>query len=327
MRRRTYNILGEKIFPINTIIGGVGTTITTKTILASTLGISESLIRRFEIIGSDVHCNIRGEYAIKRSAFSGNNDITSYIDIDNICTMIGISAFQNATNLKNIKANRAGFESSAFLGATNLSNEAFGYEYFTNSNQITGGIQDCKFKIFNAPNATTLTNEFARNNSTIQEVITAVTIVPNYAFANTTMLSNFSNLNNLTTLSSASFLNSYLPGSLNFEKVTYFLGGISGLMSNAIHFPSLIEINSKTNQFQNLTNLTILSAKKLKIFGDASVQSGAFNNLKLGCIIEIHISLATSNSGNPDAALLYAKNNRQAIVKFYDDNGNYVSTL
>lgn len=58
-----------------------------------------------------------------------------------------------------------------------------------------------------------------------------------------------------------------------------------------------------------------------------SNRSNMFDNLKTGCKIEANIFLATANAGAVDAGLDYAKTTRGAIVDFYDDAGNYVSTL
>lgn len=86
-----------------------------------------------------------------------------------------------------------------------------------------------------------------------------------------------------------------------------------------------------SNQFEGLTSLELLDMKKLKVYGLPAGQNSATNsgfaNLKTGCVININIALATANSGSVNTAFLYAKNTRGAIVNFYDDNGNYVSTL
>ena len=78
-----------------------------------------------------------------------------------------------------------------------------------------------------------------------------------------------------------------------------------------------------------------INAKNLKYLGnpaDIGNNGGAlshrtFHNLKLNCYIRVNIALATVNSGSVDAALQWAKDERNAIVEFYDDNGDYVSDL
>ena len=55
--------------------------------------------------------------------------------------------------------------------------------------------------------------------------------------------------------------------------------------------------------------------------------ANAFLEINIGCVIEANIYLATANAGGADVDLLYAKNTRGCTVNFYDDLGNYVSTL
>ena len=98
-------------------------------------------------------------------------------------------------------------------------------------------------------------------------------------------------------------------------------------------FPDLEEINGDiSNCFQGLVSMLLLSMRKLKKYGETpNIGNGAtisgFGGLKYGCIIEVNIAISTANSGSAHAALLYAKNQRGAIVRFYDNSGNYVSTL
>lgn len=101
-----------------------------------------------------------------------------------------------------------------------------------------------------------------------------------------------------------------------------------------IYLPQIEKISEgalASNAFEGLTSLELLDMKKLKVYGTPSGQNSATNsgfaNLKNGCVININIALATANSGSVNTAFLYAKNTRGAIVNFYDDNGNYVSTL
>jgi hypothetical protein len=91
-----------------------------------------------------------------------------------------------------------------------------------------------------------------------------------------------------------------------------------------IDLPKLTETGP--NIFSECISLEMVNMKKcisLSLGGDNLV----FSNIKSGCIINVNIFLKTSNGGVADGDLLYAKNSRNAIVNFYDDNGNYVSTL
>ena len=83
MNPRLFFIQGkQRNFPINTIIGGVAASISTKSLLASKLGIAESEIIRFQIVGSDVQANIKSDYYLPDNVFYNNSDIKSFSDFD-----------------------------------------------------------------------------------------------------------------------------------------------------------------------------------------------------------------------------------------------------
>ena len=84
-------------FPINTIIGGVAASISTKAVLATKLSIPESEIRKFVIVGSDVHANIRSDYSLANDCFYNNLNLTKYKDIDGHVTSVGINALKNTS--------------------------------------------------------------------------------------------------------------------------------------------------------------------------------------------------------------------------------------
>ena len=124
----------------------------------------------------------------------------------------------------------------------------------------------------------------------------------------------------------------------NLELPTLVNYGSQTIRRNAaakiIKLPNLEKVSEGStisNEFEGLTSLELLDMKKLKIYGTPSNQNGAtisgFANLKTGCVINVNIAIATANNGSVNTAFLYAKNSRAAIVNFYDDNGNYVSTL
>lgn len=79
----------------NTFIGGIGSTITTASLLASLLGISVNRILNFEVVGTEVRCRIVGSYEIPTAAFLSNSAITFYEDKDNLITKINFNSFNN----------------------------------------------------------------------------------------------------------------------------------------------------------------------------------------------------------------------------------------
>lgn len=80
---------GQNSSTPNTFIGGVSAVISTATILASTLGILESRILGFTIIGSDIQCRIKGTYAIPITYFLFPSTITYYDDVDGLVSNPG----------------------------------------------------------------------------------------------------------------------------------------------------------------------------------------------------------------------------------------------
>ncbi|CDF80557.1 hypothetical protein BN863_28450 [Formosa agariphila KMM 3901] len=89
--------------------------------------------------------------------------------------------------------------------------------------------------------------------------------------------------------------------------------------------PSLEAILSGNLTFYDFnTNLT---AKKLKQAGPTVGDDTMFTNASGNRTIKVHEFLATSNGGLADEDLQYLKDSRGYTVEFYDDNGDYVSTL
>lgn len=228
--------------PINTIIGGVAGTISTKAALAVKLGISESIIKKFQIVGSDVHARIGGDHNLGVTGtptFQNDTSITSFLDIDGLVkTLSGTNCFNN-TPVQNVSL----------------------------------------------PNLTHLKG---------------------FDFYNCTYLTQL-----------------YLPSLTTCIGTRFFYN----IKVPILNLPSLEYVEYQTVSFRGLTLTTEINMKKLKTLGDASTHNDCFTALKTGCYIRVNVFMATSNSGAPHAALVWAKANRAAIVEFYDDAGNYVSTL
>jgi len=100
----------------NTEIGGVASSIGTPTLLAAKLGILESRITNFSIVGSDIKCKITGSYSIPSNAFQNNTAITYYKDISGLVTTINTYSFGIITD---------NFKEAYFPNATSVSNNGF----------------------------------------------------------------------------------------------------------------------------------------------------------------------------------------------------------
>lgn len=140
------NIVNPYIFapPVdlstNTYIGGVASTISTASLLASKLGISVGAISNFTVVGSDIKCKITGSYPIPVNAFNGDTNVSSYVDSDNLVSDILANAFQGTTKLFDLE----------FRGVVTLT----GYRSFQNS----------KIRRISLPNCLTVPNEFFSEN-------------------------------------------------------------------------------------------------------------------------------------------------------------------
>lgn len=231
----------------NTVIYGIGATVSTKAALALKLGVSEGLIKSFELDGLNIKCKITSDFTLSTDCFYNNSDFKKYFDFDGRVTAINPNGIRNS-----------GVEELYLPAVTYL--QAYGIAY--NPNLL----------YLNLPEFITPASQCVRNNT----------------------------------------------GLLEF------------------HAPKLTAIGNITsggqqNFFDSYNSCNIISMRKLKIYGSPSSgttgNTSGFLGLKMGCVIEVHIDLATANAGTANTSLIWAKTNRGAIVKFYDDNGNYVSTL
>lgn len=230
----------QRALPINTIIGGVASTISTKALLSTKLGISESIIKRFEIVGSDVHAHISSDYDIPNACFQNDTQISKYLDLGNHVKIVNNFGFQNST------------------------------------------INDLKLLAATSVNSASISNTYLENLE----------------------------LNVTSAGSGFCALNNYLK---------------------TIQLLQLETITNKPNFFAGLIACELIDMRKLKIYGTSSTGGSATNsgfaNLKMGCEIRVNIALRTINAGNVDPALNWVKANRGAIVKFYNDDVTYNSTL
>lgn len=312
---------------INTIIGGVASFISSKSALATKLAISESTIKRFEIVGSDVRAHISASYTIPENCFLNNTSITSYIDYHNKVITAGLSAFQNST-IQNALIENAVLNLSVFDNCVNLTNYSFGFTFKTISSFSTSNVfRNTRIKYFKADNLTSLGGSFFSGNTELLEIIAPLTSLNSAALDGCTKL--ISVPDSIITMVTSSMRNCRAMTTLYFPVLTAInantFNGCSSVLT--VNLPALEIITAKGAAFANMTSCTLIDMRKLKILSPADAASTTFTNLKMNCEIRVHINLATDNSGSPNATLAWVKANRSAVVKFYDDNGNYVSTL
>jgi len=127
-------IFGRDYKGANTIIGGVGATITTAALLATKLGIAASRITFFEVSGLEVRATITGTYTMAQQAFRNNTEITYFKDEDNLCIALTNYSFQNCTSFTECKLE----------GVVSMAE---------------GNFNNCRVKNFNFPNLKNVGNQ------------------------------------------------------------------------------------------------------------------------------------------------------------------------
>lgn len=319
----------SKLLP-NTVIGGVGATITTREQLASKLSLTAADIRTFEIIGSDVYANIRRDYSIAAQVFQNDMSITSYIDRHGLCTKVNNQAFSNSSVIDLYLPN-AYLLNSALHQTPNLTNINFNGDYTTSSTSLGfNSIRQTKLKRIVAPYCETITDYAAQGSIELLDIVAPLKTIGQDAVNGCSKL----NINSQTL---STITNVGLRGMIGIGQEYLTMPKLIGLGSQSLRqmskviearFEILAEINDVDYLFQTWSSCNLIEMKKLKVFGNSATPSTTcFNGLKLNCEIRVNLTLATSNAGSANATLLWAKTNRSAVVKFYDDSGNYISTL
>lgn len=98
------NLVNSYIFtpPItyNTYIGGISSSVSSATLLASKLGISVGAISNFAIVGSDIKCKITGSYEMPLNCWYNNSTITYFKDNDGLVSKLNGASFSTNANLE-----------------------------------------------------------------------------------------------------------------------------------------------------------------------------------------------------------------------------------
>lgn len=333
--RRILTAASSVNYPISLILKGVSSTVTTKEVLASMLSIDSKRIRRFDRYSDRVEASIKGNYTLPNS-FANNTSLTDLLDVGGKISTIINNALQGCTSLVNVKFDNAYLANSALANLTGLNNTAINGGTLKLREVFHSGIRGTGFKKVIIDSGGILDGSL-RDMPNLEEVyLPGLTSVGTDGFNGSAKLS-ILNTSNITGVSNRAFIGTAFVN-LDFPKLVTVTAispftAISTLKT--IKFGSLVTISSSENFFTNCPLLEYIDMKKVKTYGTynniagASVRLYGFNNVKLGCIIDCNIALATANTTNNTVheALKWVKTNRQAVVKFYDDNGNYISTL
>lgn len=306
---------GSKKYEPNTFIGGVAlTSVTSASDYSVKSGLSINHIKGFKITGNDVSFRIDVDYQLEKDAFYNDNDITYINDVEGKIKELNSGCFRNCSNLEEAYLN----------GVTDIND--------TNNTSTSGCFRNCtSLEILQLNALHEVFGYFSFSNLTAMVYLDLpATFLKVYRF----MFSNTDcgkiNLSHITTGSTGNGLRAFqgAKGILNLTSFsTQGRQDFYAFEGTEIYLPALTSLSDKMSYFQNCSSLTLIDAKKLKNINSPSNELDMFLNLKSNCVINVHIDLATNNGGNADASLIYAKTVRSAVVNFYDNLGNYVSTL
>jgi hypothetical protein len=284
---------------VNTFIGGVSSTISTDSLLATKLGISVSAISKFSIDGSNISCRIEGNYNIPASAFANNTNITYFDDSDGLVNIINNTAFFGCTalsyiefpNVTNIISSSAGgtagtFQNctslisfstpklvtlsgtgSAFFGCTSLISLSFP---LSNTSIPTTTFYNCSSLTLVDININGNVGVLAFAGTKITSInLSNATSIGNDCFNSVTTLVGAINANLCTNLGSNSFKNTRITSiSLNLLTHINVRAFYDCISLTSISIPEVLTIDSSNaggtaGTFQNCTSLTSFIAPKL----------------------------------------------------------------
>lgn len=289
-------VFAQNITP-NTFIGGVAKTggtgvdavINTPYLLANRLAIDVNRITGFKVLGDDIQCRISGAYIFPPDIFILSSNITYYKDTGGIAN----SYFQ-------IGAGTRAFTQCQNIREIKLSGCVYVHESFA---------QRCpKLDVLEMPNLANVGNQPFWGNPKLTYTYFPLLVGLEGA--------NWMYMNNSTMIEAENPNINKLYGS-------HYSGCVK--LERAIHDQAL---SVGQLAFNNCSSIDLISLKKAKSMVATSTPQYVFNNIKTGCLIKVNDFLRTSKTGGlPDDNLTYAKDIRGATVEFYDDAGNYVSTL
>lgn len=342
-------IFGRQKIKPNTFIGGVGATINTPALLATKLGILVSRIKVFRVVGLDVQCAIIGNYTIPPTAFSGNNEIAYFDDINGLVTAISFSAFSDASNLTLVNfpnclsvngdgyAVAGSFHNCIKLVSVNLPKFSYSTDaryLFTNCKKIEilnfplyeGILGDYMFQgclelwEVNTKKVTAVGLATFQNTKIKSLDFTYVTTIGGSAFGNCTHF----NINIIapecTSIGNGSFSGSKIlgltaPKCKNISYSTF----INCSEATYYSFPELLTIDdggSITHTFTNNIKVTSIYMPMVTRLGTNTSLNNIFANIKLGCTITVPLAMQTINAGGVEPDLQYAISSRGATIMY-----------
>lgn len=339
--------------PPNTFIGGiakiggtgVNAPIDTPTKLANKLGININRVSGFKVKGNNVEVRIKGSYTMGSfgalNQVDANQNITYFYDNEGLVSaMQSHYAFRYCVNFSDFK-----FSSNLLL----ISNDAFSYtsivhadlSYLTSATTGEWGnmFRFC-LELLSANTGELGTTGLGQGQIffncpklQLENVTTKVRFYNQMFRASGSVSGTFNNpyvleLNSFSFSHTNRAENVYLPNCVRFRNEEFYRGtAAQGNFLKQVVAPKVtaIGVNGGNGScFVKNHALELLDIRACKFFyGTVSFT----DSMKAGGIIKVHIFMATSNAGGANAELVYLKTTRGVTVQFYDDAGNYVSTL
>ena len=302
----------------NTHIGGVGVSVTSKSDLATLLGISESTIKSFNTDGTNVSAYINSSYILNFQILKLNTEITYFEDLEAKVTYVDREAFSRCNNLE-------------YVTFTGLTLPLIGiYQTFyvcSKLNSININIPYTSFELgfaracslfsinsLNISNVTNISQDAFRDTNVNGSLNLPECISIGYGAFYSAKIIGALNLPKCTSIDAYGFYNNTSITSINapllevIDTLTF-----SGLSVINYNLPELTTINGNFSFINNFSVETIYMPKCTKI-GDTIGDNEVFKDIKLGCTITVDASLETVNGGLPDGDLVYARDVRGATI-------------
>ncbi|MFB9055051.1 leucine-rich repeat domain-containing protein [Formosa undariae] len=329
--------------------------------------VTESEIKGLKVIGSNIEFFIDVDYDLILDAFAYDLNITYYIDLGLKAHITNNLIFREAVNFNEAKFNASTtIGGSVFYKApisiieVNNAN-VLGFGCFRETDAISinlpsfsGVLSGSVFRDSNLlenltfGGAITSVGSYCFYNTSLEDFIyfSNLTSIGNFAFYNTSNLNKPVVNNIITSLGTSAFQGS---GITLFNSTSLTSAG-SGCFRNCTDMTSfsapLTVVGNQTfrntsvevfdfpnatsveyGAFAESSNATEINIIKSLTLGNNTGDNIVFFNIKTGCLIRVNIALATNNLGGADGDLIYAKDTRGCTIEFYDDAGDYVSTL
>lgn len=283
----------------NTFIGGIakqgGTgvnePIDTPYKLSQKLDIAVNRISGFKVIGDDVECRIRGSYQITdfgATTYAGaNQNITSYIDEDNLVTSQAptqLEGFRNCKQLTYLKLNGIVTARSTFRQCTH---------------------PDLEVEMLNLKNTTNAFFSQLNNN-----------------FTQTKLYAGFPALEDLGTLA---FHNVNGFTELNLPTVTRIRNQAFYGVNNCVNYylNNVTNANADIPWTQGNSSCKLIEMKKCKSVGVRFLNESG-NQIPHSTDFTMRLNIAIKESAAVAHTKTYYP---WVVIEFYDDNGDYVETI